>query len=280
MNGPLDKVIENAMKGLDYAGDSVESFEECAKATRLIVFSTILRHSYDEGRRCFKPIFMLSEEKQKLIGDKLEAIVEELSKRKDKVKTTGIFGIKAKKSRVQNMFDSVLKIVYPYVSQARKWTDMKRKVRCSVKLPLMPKYLPDGKEDSAEMIVGVRDGSSAVRVNVWREKDIVYCKYGAKTFRKTIKHEPKLLMFGLDQCPGPITLRLTGAAAKEWPLDQGEYHLTDQEHNGAPVYRNSHGRYLYTYGDGTWRADYEIGTSGYIRCVDTGAACPGAVTQW
>ena len=30
----LDKVIENAMKGLGYAGDSVESFEECAKATR------------------------------------------------------------------------------------------------------------------------------------------------------------------------------------------------------------------------------------------------------
>ena len=276
----LDRVIENAMKGLDYACDSVESFEECAKATKLIVFSTILRHSYDEGRRCFKPIFMLSEEKQKLIGDKLESIVEELSKRKDKVKTTGIFGIKAKKSRVQNMFDSVLKIVYPYVSQARKWTDMKRKVEKKVKLPLMPKYLPDGKEDSAEMIVGVRDGSSVVRVNVWREKDIVYCKYGAKTFRKTIKHKPELLMLELDPCPGPITLSFTGDAAEKWAAYQGEYHLTDQEHNGAPVYRNSHDTYLYTFEDGTWRAGYVIGGYGIIQSVETGAACPAAVTQW
>ena len=132
-----------------------------AKATRLIVFSTILRHSYDKGRRCFQPIFTLSEEKQKLIGDKLELIVEELSKRKDKVKT-GILGTKAKKSRVQNMFDSVLKIVYPYVSHARKWTDMRRKVAKTVRLPLMPKYLPDGKGDSAEMIVGVRDARQVV----------------------------------------------------------------------------------------------------------------------
>ena len=30
----LDKVIENVMKGLDYAGNSVESFEECAKPRR------------------------------------------------------------------------------------------------------------------------------------------------------------------------------------------------------------------------------------------------------
>ena len=99
--------------------------------------------------------------------------------------------------------------------------------------------------------------------------------------KASLKHEHELVNIVCEfPCPGPITLRLTGAAAKEWPLDQGEYHLTDQEHNGAPVYRNSHGRYLYTYGDGTWRADYEIGTSGYIRSVETGAACPAAVSQW
>ena len=91
----------------------------------------------------------------------------------------------------------------------------------------MPKYLPDGQEDSAEMIVGVRDGSSVVRVNVWREAEKVCCKYGAKTFRKTLKHEPELvnIVWMLDPCPGPITLRLTGAAAekREYP---GEYILT------------------------------------------------------
>ena len=90
------------------------------------------------------------------------------------------------------------------------------------------------------------------------------------------------IVWVLDPCPGPITLRLTGAAAKEWPEYQGEYVLTDQEHNGAPVYRNSHAKYLYTYGDGTCRAGYEIGDSGIdiIRSVETDAACPGAVTQW
>ena len=282
MNGPLDKVIENVMKGLDYAGNSVESFEECAKATRLIVFSTILRHSYDEGRRCFKPIFMLSEEKQKLIGDKLESIVEELERRKANVRIR-IFE-KKDKSKVQNMFDSVLKIVYPYASHARKWTDMVREVEKKVKLPLMPKYLPDGKEDSAEMIVGVRDESSVVKVNVWREKDKVCCKYETKTFRKAIKQESELvnILWVLYLCPGPITLSFTETVDIKRPEYEGEYVVTDQKHNGAPVYKTSHAKskYLYTYGDGTWRADYEIGTSGYIRSVETGAACPAAVSQW
>ena len=88
------------------------------------------------------------------------------------------------------------------------------------------------------------------------------------------------IVWVLDPCPGPITLRLTGAAAKEWPEYQGEYVLTDQGHNGAPVYRNSHGRYLYTCGDGTWHAGCGIGDSGLIRSVETGAACPASVTQW
>ena len=119
-----------------------------------------------------------------------------------------------------------------------------------------------------------------MKVNVWREADKVCCKYEAKTFRKTIKHEPELLMLELDKCPGPITLRFTGDAAEKWPSCHGEYHLTDQEHNGAPVYRNSHDTYLYTFEDGTWRTYYRIGGYGIIRSVETGAVCPAAVTQW
>ena len=241
----LDKVIENAMKGLGYAGDSVESFEECAKATRLIVFSTILRHSYDEERQCFKPIFMLSEEKQILIGEKLESMVEELERRKANVRIR-IFETKVK-SRVQDMFDSVLKIVYPYVSHARKWTDMKRIVEKKVKLPLMPKYLQDGEANSAEIIVGVRDESSVVKVNVWREKDNVCCKYEAKIFRKAIKQNSELvnIVWVLDLCPGPITLSLTGTAVLKRPEYDGEYVVTDQEHNAQLATMSRPARWQY-----------------------------------
>ena len=38
--------------------------------------------------------------------------------------------------------------------------------------------------------------------------------------------------------------------------------------------------YLYTYEDGTWGTGYVIGVHGIIQSVETGAACPAAVTQW
>ena len=99
--------------------------------------------------------------------------------------------------------------------------------------------------------------------------------------KASLKHEHELVNIVCEfPCPGPITLRFTGDAAEKWPSFHGEYHLTDQEHNGAPLYRNSHGYYLYTFEDGTWRTDYRIGDKALIRSVETDAACPAAVTQW
>ena len=78
---------------------------------------------------------------------------------------------------------------------------------------------------------------------------------------------------------GTITLSATGAAATCRPWYLGSYEATGEEEEGAPVYRDSDGRYLYRHSDGTWRADDVIGGPGVIRSVDT-APCPASIRRW
>ena len=69
----------------------------------------------------------------------------------------------------------------------------------------------------------------------------------------------------------------------------GDYEATGEEKEGAPVFKNSVGRYLYRWSDGTWRANVRMGDfdKQTIKSVDTTAECPesntcnsGSGNQW
>ena len=83
-------------------------------------------------------------------------------------------------------------------------------------------------------------------------------------------------------CCGSVTLSATGAAAEKNEKYLGRYEALGEEHQGAPVYRNSNERLLYRYSDGSWLAGIPDGRGGWcniIKSVDT-AACPDRVSQW
>ena len=113
----LQKVIDNAIKGLNLVKGqniSIESFVEYLKAARLIVFSTILRYSYKKEEKVFVPYFLLSSKAQMLIAVKLEAVVKDCLEQKENVNIKTLFiENEEKKSVVQDMLDSLLKVTYP-----------------------------------------------------------------------------------------------------------------------------------------------------------------------
>ena len=46
------------------------------------------------------------------------------------------------------------------------------------------------------------------------------------------------------------------------------------------IFMDNHGEtVLFRYSDGTWRASYEIGDSGWFKSVGT-ALCPDSTSQW
>ena len=82
------------------------------------MFAIILDASYDEEERVFLSPDKLPPQKLNLILLELKKIINRSSKQKDNVKLKSFAGLRtvAKKSDVQDLLDSILKIAYPYIS--------------------------------------------------------------------------------------------------------------------------------------------------------------------
>ena len=282
--------------GLDGKNISLKSYKECAKATRLKIFATVLEASYDKTADMFLPPHKLPEKKVNIIGVELERIVQKCLEQRSNVNTTKFFmEDTSKKSEVQDTLDSVLKMAYPYISEHKQLSSRKRGLahEDSIQLSLTPALLPWGYEDRTELGVGVVNDQKGrktivVKVNVWRETNAVYYERNSKCFIKKFTTETNVVdmsdavrsCYCFGRKAKSITLSATGAAAKKWPQFLGSYEATGEEEDGAPVFRKSDGYYLYRRKDGTWRAGYEIGYSGAYRSVDTAAECPASISQW
>ena len=79
-------------------------------------------------------------------------------------------------------------------------------------------------------------------------------------------------LFSPGCCKSVTLLLFTGAAEK--------YEATEEEHEGAPVYRDSDDNFLYRHSDGTWRVGPEINYITLLKSVDTTAECPANISQW
>ena len=82
-------------------------------------------------------------------------------------------------------------------------------------------------------------------------------------------------------CPGSITLGATGAAAAKWAQYLGQYKPTKQKHEGAPVYQNQNGKYLYHHTKGQWRTNNVVNKRGVFKGEGSKkAACVSTKSKW
>ena len=295
--GTLDKVIDNAITGLSHfkgTNISLESFEEYIKAARLIAFSTVLLHSYENEKKVFLPYFLLSSRVQNVISDKLEDVVKDCLDQKENVnvKTLRIFEDKGKKSIVQDMLDSLLKVAYPYISQAKNLTDMRADLSSTNKqIKLMPKYLPEGYEDKTELVIGFTSGNSGpdlAKVNAWKSGNIAWLQKDNDVimFYKPIPKCETMDMEGAESGhPGPFTLSSTGLAGKIWPLALGDFSLSVLSYNDRPVYSNNREkpderRFLYNMESGCWGVAGTVGHKQPVFRSTTAATSPTLCQQW
>ena len=85
-----------------------------------------------------------------------------------------------------------------------------------------------------------------------------------------------------DCCSGPISLGATGAAAAKWAQYLGQYKPTKQKHQGAPVYQNQNGKYLYQLKKGQWRINNLINERGVFKGINSrkNDACVSPKSKW
>jgi len=284
-NDQLHDLIRDARTAFHYANDEdikIESYRECCKAVRLLIFATILQASFDEDKKVFLPPDKLPQEKLDFILQRLEDIIGGMSKQKDnvKLKSFGLFTSDSKKSEVQDLLDSILKITYPYISQARKLTDMNKQLEYSgggLKFSLLPQALPMGYEDKTPVIVGCEDGKnkSVVKVNVWRSLKFVWYEQKDAIYYKSIISECEPVDMEDAVCPGPLTLSAAGLLRMWWSGFLGDHSLTEKEHRGRPVYRSRYNWYLYSLEDGCWGVSTTVGDS--VPCIRSTSPAPSPV---
>ena len=186
------------------------------------MFAIILDASYDEEKRVFLSPDKLPPNKMNFILLELKKIIGRSSEQKDnvKLKSFGLFTV-AKKSEVQDLLDSILKIAYPYISQAKKLSDMNKQLEyshsgASLNFSLLPEALPMGYEDKTPVIVGFQtseDGKKfVVKNNVWKEETYVFYEHKDAIFYKPIISEaaPVDMEDAKSGHPGPFTLSANG----------------------------------------------------------------------
>ena len=207
----LPNLEEDSKKAFYYAnGDhgkiSLDSYNECAKAVKLHMFAMILRESYDTDKKVFINHYKLSDNKVSLIGRALERIARQCIKQKKYVKTKSWgFEKESIKSDAQNVLDSIFAFAYPYISQARKLTDINESVSNDghLKLRLLPEFMPMGQEDKTQLIVGVQTNEkgekSLSRIQIWRSENHVYVEYEGIVFYEAITSESEPMNLNLKK---------------------------------------------------------------------------------
>ena len=186
-----DKVLNNATDAFSKIADKnidMETFADCVKSVQLLIFSKIIRESYDKKKQIFLPYTKLSKNKKNVISRFVERNVEHCIALKETVKVPMLtLDREKKKSIVQDMLDSILQLAYPYVSQGNGWTDLEYKIpQDEITFKVNPKYLPMGEEDSTEVIVG-NTKSEVIRMYLWREKDSIFTRFNSMDNKFTVQ---------------------------------------------------------------------------------------------
>ena len=258
---------------------------------RLLIFAVILDASYDKDKRVFLSPDKLLPNKMNFILLELKKIIVRSSEQKNNVKLTsfGFFTI-AKKSDVQDLLDSILKITYPYISQARKLTDMTQQLSSDsgpgLKFRLLPEALPLGYEDKTSVIVGFRankNGKKTVlKVFVWKDATDVWYRHKNSMFYKPIISKCTPVDMEDAEEAGQLTLSATGRAREVWTVWLGDYSLTEEEHRGRPVYSDggSPPGFLYSMEDETWGLSSTIGYSLPVMRSSFAATSPALCHHW
>ena len=232
----LDKVLDNATKALHFVSKKkigVQCFQESVKAIQLLVFSRILRYSYDEKRDCFLPFATLPAKKIKLIGSALEELLKKSLNMTSNVKTS-FFSKKEQQESIQNTVDQALKMCYSYISQAKGWTNLVTNISpyfVEFKITVMPLFVPEGKEDATNVMVGVKPGDDQpVSVLLWRTATHVCSIYGDIVSLKKISSLTVPMEIDIMN-NSAVVVSSNGDAMMYHSSCHGQYYLLDEEKN-------------------------------------------------
>ena len=292
----LKRVLDEAMRAFHHTAakkKSVKTFKEKVETVKLIIFAQVLISSYDRVNNVFLPQWMLSDNIKRNISDELQSWVEKLIEEKAATKTDSLFSSSKsseKKMEAQNSLDSVLKVAYSFISHGSNFTSEKNRIEVkdnSIEIRVWPKFVPDGKEDKTEMIIGVRTfknkSSSFVKIQIWRTQSEIHCLYNLLESAKKFRSDTEVIRMKVN-IPSMIVLTGNGTMKRgeclglyNFDPDHGCYKQVATEEHYDPALRVS--RYIYRASDEEWYIGSTPGlTTGWMKNTSKSETLP--LTGW
>ena len=193
----MEKVKDHAMQAFRYAEGQGpkknENLKNAVLAKQLVILAEILVESYNH--KTIVPFSLLDEKKKRAIALSIEDEITSMQTFHNSYSGSMLTFNKAEKAKKkQDILDRLLQSAYPFISEGRGLTSPLNELKVPSEFRVLPTFLPEGKEDSASLIIGQRQGRQ-LKVGVWREDDHVFCSFG---FSAKIK--------GQDQ----VTFHITG----------------------------------------------------------------------
>ena len=204
-----------------------------------------------------------------LIGKVLEELTKKTLAQKDNVKIS-FFERNDQKRKIQDTLDKILKICYSYISQAKEWTNMRNKIKqkdLKYTITVMPQYLPEGFEDAAKVIVGIKTGEDQpCTVLLWRTAEYVYSALGNDIVAmEKISSETEPLNIDIMNNNGSIAvISCQGYAARHVGFCLGQYYLWDAHktiYKQRITKKNQTPAFIYYYSGTILPSGWQVGPS-------------------
>ena len=151
---------KDAQTAYEYAkgqGKSLENLKQVETAFQIIVLAKVCILSYDEESKTMEPFYVLDDDKQRTIANELERDCHDFLEYHASVKV-GVFSLNkdTKNFELKSMKNKILKCLYPYISEGKKYTCANKELPMSFEIECDPTLMPDEKKDATLLILGFR----------------------------------------------------------------------------------------------------------------------------
>jgi hypothetical protein len=275
----MDKVADQAMQGFEYAQKStgIENFKNAVMAKKLLVFTKITKHSYNQDKKQVLPFYLLSKSKKELIAKELEADTIDILTLEKKFKSKSVTRFlpgnrKKEKGEIKDISDSLLKVTYPYVSEGKGWTSTwaPMKDEKTINWTVLPDLLPDGEEDCTTVYLGrtytpgaARDASVLFKTRIWKKDSSVYIASHKSTaaYKFQSSSEEIVIPFDLTATTGKLVVSSTGPTCEYMGQCLGQYGLISDNTYKQENSRGGGDLFIYKAAE-TWFVSDTIGKYG------------------
>jgi len=288
-NELTSSVIPKAKSAFDYAMKkkiSIVEFEAAVEAAKILLFAKLLSISYDQEEKIFLPFRMIPMDKKRINNSDIEKILTDCIAHKNNVKMS--FLSQSGPKQVQNILNTALKCVYPFLSELREFTSSWSKVLKDdekITIKILPQFLPHGEENRTKIEIGVRigdDDESPLTAHFWRNDDTVSYTSSCTSFGLEM---PILLdaeqMLNVDiyfNYPKYLVLPYKGYLCGQYELVAGKNYYKQSDSGAEPSILSPKQRFLYQNENKGWYIGEGPGKKSYFKSSKKGTTFP--LTGW